>query len=67
MRSPTKSQLKRLSNIFDNVGQVLLGTLVLNPLLNPIDEFNSNAILIVGLTATSLSWWVSLKFERINL
>lgn len=65
MRSPSKLQLKRLSNIFDNAGQVLLGSLILNPLLTPTNV--SDVIIISGVLMILVVWWVSLKLERVSL
>ena len=61
----TKPQLKRFSNILDNAGQVLLGSLILNPLLNPTNI--SGVIIAVGVPMTLVIWWGSLKFERVSL
>jgi hypothetical protein len=56
------SQLKRLSNIFDNAGQVLLGTLVLSPVLSTPEA----SLVLLGISMTVLySGFLSLKLERI--
>ncbi len=61
----TKPQLKRFSNIFDNIGQVLLGSLILDLLLNPTNT--SGVIITLGIPMTLVVWWVSLKIERGSL
>lgn len=63
MKLFTSSQLKRFSNIFDNAGQVLFGTLVLSPLLSVPNVL----LVLLGIAMTLSAWWISLKFERIAL
>ncbi len=57
---------KRLSNIFDNAGQVSLGILVLGPLFNGQDSYKFGAIITLGLFLTISLWWISLRLERIS-
>jgi hypothetical protein len=62
----TRNQIRRFSNIFDNAGQVFLGSLVLTPLL---DFSNSKDIVTVisgGAILTFFLWWLSLRLERIS-
>ena len=56
------SQLARLSNIFDNAGQVIFGVAVLSPLV-ALDRFHS-PILILGLIAILLCWTISIILMR---
>lgn len=60
----TKQQLQRLANIFDNAGQVLLGTSVLTPLIFGVEKENKIVVLF-GIMITLLMWWISLRIERI--
>ena len=60
----TKDQLLRIANIFDNAGQVFLGTSVLTPLIFGVEKDNKLVILF-GLLGAFLCWWVSLRIERI--
>lgn len=57
-------QIKRLANIFDNAGQVCLGSLVLNSLNKETSQNNIN-IIIIGILMTLLCWYFSLKLEKI--
>jgi hypothetical protein len=52
-------QIARLSNIFDNAGQVALGGLVFAPLLSPIDNYRGLVILF-GVVDVLICWTVSL-------
>jgi hypothetical protein len=63
----TNSQLKRFSNIFDNAGQVMLGSLVINPLLTPASSPGLIPAILLGAILTLLLWWVSLRLERISI
>jgi hypothetical protein len=56
------NQLARLSNIFDNAGQVIFGVAVLSPLIS-LDNF-SPLTLILGLTGVLLCWIISLILIR---
>lgn len=56
-------QKKRLSNILDNAGQVLLGTLIINPLLDSESNKQLVYITLVGLSLTIFAWVLSLKLE----
>ena len=60
----TTSQLKRFSNIFDNAGQVLLGTVVITPVLNPKPPLGSIGVALLGSCLTLFAWWISLRIER---
>jgi hypothetical protein len=60
----TKSQLKRLSNIFDNAGQVLLGTLVIGPLISNTGIGKIVGTVSFGILVTVLLWFSSLTLER---
>ena len=65
MQTFTRSQLKRLSNILDNAGQVLFGYLVLSPIFNPDSLGKTITVVTLGICMTILSWGLSLKIERI--
>jgi len=56
------NQLARLSNIFDNAGQVVFGVAVLSPLIS-LDNFNP-LTLILGLTGVLWCWIISLILIR---
>lgn len=60
-------QFERLSNIFDNAGQVVFGVVVLSPLITGSEKVNWYVI-IFGLIAVILCWatsvWLSKKGER---
>lgn len=63
----TNSQLKRLSNIFDNAGQVLFGWLVITPVIASAPYSSVLPVSLFGSILTILLWWVSLRLERISL
>ena len=63
----TNSQLKRFSNIFDNAGQVMFGSLVLNPLLTPAGLGELIPVTLLGVGLTLFLWWLSLRSERISI
>ena len=61
----TKNQVIRLANIFDNIGQVCLATVVLPPLLSgQIDTFDPKVLVLSGGVTTLIVWWISLRLER---
>jgi uncharacterized membrane protein YcaP (DUF421 family) len=62
----TTAQIKRLANIFDNAGQVSLGTLVLSPTVNT-QEYYTLYIVLIGTILTIMLWYFSIKFENISL
>jgi hypothetical protein len=62
----TSDQIKRFSNIFDNSGQVFLGSLVLTPLTNPSNAKDTLSVMLSGTSLTFFLWWVSLRLERIS-
>ncbi|MFC1622043.1 hypothetical protein ACFL13_01525 [Patescibacteria group bacterium] len=57
----TNDQIKRMSNILDNSGQVILGSVVISSLVGP--EKLSGTI-IVGIFSVLSVWWISLRLER---
>jgi len=59
----TVEQIKRLSNIFDNSGQVVLGIAVLSPIISGIDAVNFYVV-ISGIVGTIACWGLSLLFAR---
>ncbi len=63
----TNSQLKRFSNIFDNAGQVLFGSTVITPVINPTPYSGILFVSLFGGLLTILLWWISLRLERISL
>lgn len=65
MKVFTARQLKRFSNIFDNAGQVFLGSLVINPLLGAPGNVGLVTITSIGAGLTFFLWWVSLRIERV--
>lgn len=62
----TTHQLKRFSNIFDNAGQVFLGSLVIGPLINSSIKGGLTPVTLSGSSLTLFLWWVSLRLERIS-
>lgn len=62
----TSSQIKRFSNIFDNAGQVFLGSLVITPIVNPSELNALSPVIFAGISLTFFLWWVSLRLERIS-
>ncbi len=62
----TINQLKRFSNIFDNAGQVFLGSLVISPLVSPSALDELAPVMLAGIGLTFFLWWVSLRLERIS-
>ncbi len=63
----TKSQLKRLSNIFDNAGQVLFGYLVIGQLAGSGVFVKLTADIVSGILITVLFWYISLTLEGRSL
>ena len=63
----TNPQLKRFSNIFDNAGQVMFGSLVISPLIVSENPQRLIPVSILGFMLTFFLWWVSLRLERISL
>ena len=59
----TPSQIERLSNIFDNAGQVALGVLVFTPLTQGIDKTNG-WMLLLGAFDVVFCWTISLILAR---
>lgn len=59
----TRKQLDRLSNIFDNAGQVFLGVMVLTPIVNQFDT-NDSFMLLSGLVFTLFCWALSLYLAK---
>lgn len=60
----TEKQLERLSSIFDNAGQVVLGIAVLGPLFGPFDKINWIVIasaMVVMIGFWSISIWLMKK------
>lgn len=63
----TINQFERLSNIFDNAGQVIFGVVVLSPVISGFDRMNWFVILsgIVGVLFCWLaSLWIAGKGEK---
>lgn len=59
----TKNQIKRLANIFDNAGQVILAVVVLSPIISGFDRVNVFVVLS-GIVGMGACWALSLFFER---
>jgi len=64
--SLTRDEIKRLANIMDNAGQVVLGTIVLPGILNAVDQNSLTMLTLVGIPTCTLCWWLSLRLERIS-
>jgi len=60
----TQDQLKRFANIFDNLGQVVIASIVL-PFLVNADKVRVDLVLLGSIAALSV-WWTSLRIERIS-
>ena len=56
-------QLHRLANIFDNLGQVVLASVVLPLFLGTKEKVGWGIIL--GILAVAMCWWFSLRLERV--
>ena len=63
MSTFTQDQIKRFANIFDNAGQVALGSLVISPLILGIE---SPVVITIGAFVMFLFWWLALRLERIS-
>jgi len=59
----TINQLNRLSNIFDNAGQVIFGIVVLSPVISGFDRMNWFVILS-GVVGVLFCWFASLWVVR---
>jgi len=70
VRSPvfTVRQFDRLSNIFDNAGQVIFGVAVLSPIISGIDRVNA-LVVVLSLLTVLLCWvfsvWLAKRGEGI--
>jgi hypothetical protein len=64
MRLFTSKQISRVANILDNSSQVVLGTLVINPILET-DQRRQAVTIISGIIILFLIWWLSLRVERL--
>ncbi|MGH7203561.1 MAG: hypothetical protein ACREHC_03915 [Candidatus Levyibacteriota bacterium] len=62
----TVAQLNRLSNIFDNAGQVIFGIAVFSPIISGFDKANP-VVLVLGSIAVIIFWafsvWLAKKGE----
>jgi len=56
----TKNQISRFSNIFDNAGQVFMGSTVIPYFVSKQVTFAT----FVGIFITFSAWWISLRLER---
>ncbi len=59
----TKDQISRLSNIFDNAGQVVFGVVVLSPLLVGFHQINW-FVELCGIISTMSSWLISVGLAK---
>lgn len=59
----TATQIQRLSNIFDNAGQVVFGVVVLSPIISGLATINWFVILS-GIMGVLFCWFASLWFAR---
>lgn len=60
----TIGQLNRLSNIFDNAGQILFGITVVSPIVAGFDRMNTPVVLLLGLVAVAICWVASVFLAR---
>ena len=64
----TLGQFNRLSNIFDNAGQVIFGIAVLSPIISGVASINILVILLGGiglLLSWALSVWLAKRGEEL--
>ena len=61
----TKELVLRIANIFDNAGQVFLGSLVLTPIFATESPTTQIIVMIAGLTLSFACWYGSLKLTNI--
>lgn len=59
----TVAQFDRLSNIFDNAGQIIFGVVVLSPLITGLKQVNW-LVEICGIIVTIGSWLISIRLAR---
>ncbi len=59
----TAKQLARLANILDNVGQVILGIVVLSPIISGFDRVNV-LVVLSGIVGVSVCWITSILLAR---
>jgi hypothetical protein len=62
-RDLSASQIERLSNIFDNAGQVFLAVMVLAQVVQGIDKSNV-LVLVFGIIDMLLCWVVSIILAK---
>jgi len=55
--------LERVSNIFDNAGQVALGAGVFSPVFSGFDKINIGVV-VLGVSIVSLCWTLSIWLAR---
>ncbi len=59
----TPSQIERLSNIFDNAGQVALAAGVVSPLFSGFDKIDIGVVAL-GVSIVSLCWTLSIWLAK---
>lgn len=59
----SERELERLSNIFDNAGQVIFGVVVLSPVIAGLDSIKWD-VLLLGVMATLFFWGSSFWLAR---
>lgn len=59
----TVRQFDRLSNIFDNAGQVIFGVAVLSPIISGIDRINVSVV-VLSLITVLLCWIFSIRLAK---
>lgn len=59
----TENQFERLSNIFDNAGQVVFGIAVLSPIVSGFDRINL-IVILSSLILTFSLWVFSIKLAE---
>lgn len=59
----TAGQIQRLSNIFDNAGQVVLAVMVLSPIVGGFDKINP-LVLLSGIVLVGICWVMSVVLAR---
>lgn len=66
----TAGQLQRISNIFDNAGQVIFGVAVLAPVVGGVDRINI-LVVVLSIVTVLLCWvvsvWLAKKGESYEL
>jgi hypothetical protein len=65
MRRLNKEELLRLTNIFDNAGQVFLAGFIVGPLFQPLDSSSFILVELVGILLTLSCWIISIRLTSL--